>query len=215
MKARLLVYIALLALGVVFVAAGTAEGGGKTSRELESRWRSQRLGLGSRLAATLMLNGGFPASWIKEAGGESPPSYLRWPMPGHRLGRGFGSNGGKHLAVDVTADIGTPVRAMASGMVGYADDGVRGYGKMVMIVHPGGWVTLYAHLDRYRVEPGRMVRRGEVIALSGNTGLSRGPHLHFALIVRGKPVDPMLYMRGAPGHQHRVSMLSGSPARNF
>jgi murein DD-endopeptidase MepM/ murein hydrolase activator NlpD len=205
--------LAAIALFATLLAHGGAFGGGATRSQLESRWRSQRLGLGTRMAATLMLNGGFPDSWTKEAGGSRPPGYLRWPLPGHRLGRGFGSNGGKHLAIDVTAAIGTPVRAMAPGLVAYADDGVKGYGKLVMVVHPGGWVTLYGHLDKYRVEPGRLVKRGEVIALSGNTGISRGPHLHFALLVQGKPVDPMPHMRGAPGQLPRVSMLHLPDAR--
>ncbi len=180
---------------------------GRTWRHAEARRLAEKLGLGSRLAATFMLNGGFPDRWVRAAGGNVPPRYLQWPVPGHHLGRGFGSNDGKHLAVDITADIGTPIRAMAPGIVAYADNGVKGYGNMVMLLHPGGWVTLYAHLDRFKVEPGQRVKRRDVIALSGNTGLSRGPHLHFALIVRGKPTDPMRYMRGAPGQRRRVSVL--------
>lgn len=179
---------------------------------------ARRLKLGSRLSASLMLNGGFPFTWTRAAGGTAPPRYLKWPLPGHRLGRGFGSDNGKHLAVDVTARVGTPVRAMAKGLVGYADNGVRGYGNMVMILHSGGWVTLYAHLDKFRVQPGQKVERSEIVALSGNTGMSRGPHLHFALIVRGQPTDPIPFMRGIPHDAPRLSYLDkGLPMalRNF
>ena len=196
---------------ILGILAPTEAGRENAARPNRAARLAKKLGLGTRLAATLMLNGGFPESWVRAAGGANPPKYLRWPVPGHPLGRGFGSNNGKHLAVDVTADIGTPVRAMAPGIVGYADNGVKGYGKMVMLVHPGGWVTLYAHLSRFKVRPGQRIGRNQVLALSGNTGISRGPHLHFALLIRGKPVDPMRYMRGAPGYRPRISRLFKVP----
>jgi murein DD-endopeptidase MepM/ murein hydrolase activator NlpD len=160
------------------------------------------------MAATLLLNGGFPDAWGDSVGRGDQPGYLQWPLPDRGLGRGFGSDDGRHLAIDATAPIGTPVHVMAPGIVGYADNGVKGYGNLVMVVHAGGWVTLYAHLDKFKVEPGQRVRRGDVIALSGNTGISRGPHLHFALIVRGEPRDPMKYMRGMPERSHRLALLS-------
>ena len=204
--------LAIIACAVILgLFVSTAAGRESSAQPNQASKLSKRLGLGTRLAATLMLNGGIPPSWIKVAGGDRPPKYLRWPMPGLPLGRGFGSNNGKHLAIDITADIGTPVRAMAPGIVGYADDGVRGYGKMVMLVHPGGWVTLYAHLSRYKVRPGQRIGRNQILALSGNTGISRGPHLHFALLIEGKPVDPMRYMRGAPGYRPRISRLFRLP----
>ncbi|MCP4677148.1 MAG: M23 family metallopeptidase [Deltaproteobacteria bacterium] len=199
-----------LILITVFLAgvfAGDAVGRERVWKYASSKRLAERLGLGTRLAATLMLNGGFPDTWVDAAGGTRPPKFLQWPIPGHRLGRGFGSNNGKHLAIDASASIGTLVRSMAPGIVAYADNGVKGYGNLVMVLHPGGWVTLYAHLDKFKVEPGQRVRRRQILALSGNTGLSRGPHLHFALLIRGKPVDPMRYMRGAPGHPGRISQL--------
>lgn len=201
--------LACLLVSGIF-AAGATENSGAASRSPAAK-TAKRLGLGTRKAATLMLNGDFPDSWGRAVGQDAPPKYLQWPLPGHRLGRGFGSNDGKHLAVDVSADVGTPVHAMAPGIVGYADSGVRGYGNMAMIIHSGGWVTLYAHLSRFKVAPGQRVDRNQVIALSGNTGISRGPHLHFALIVRGKPVDPMRFMRGAPGQKPLISKLFKFP----
>jgi murein DD-endopeptidase MepM/ murein hydrolase activator NlpD len=166
---------------------------------------ANNLGLGTRIAASLLLNGGFPNSWVKAAGGKKPPGYLQWPIPNRRLGRGFGSDNGRHKAIDITAPKGTPVHAMAPGIVGYADDGVKGYGNMVMLIHSGGWVTLYAHLSQFKVEPGRRIRRNAVIGKVGNTGISRGDHLHFALLIRGKPVDPMKYMRGMPRNKNAIS----------
>jgi murein DD-endopeptidase MepM/ murein hydrolase activator NlpD len=195
-----------LLLALVLVAS-PARGQGRTFSHRESRELAEELGLGTRMAATLLLNGGFPERWSEAAGGEEPPGYLQWPLPGFPLGRGFGSNGGKHLAVDVTAPAGTAVRSMAPGIVGYADAGIRGYGNTVLLIHSGGWVTLYAHLRELKVEPGARVARGSAIGTVGHTGIARGDHLHFALLVRGKAVDPMKHMRGAPDDRPRLSWL--------
>jgi len=196
----------LLGLAVISTAL-PALGQGSRYSHREARALADELGLGTRMAATLLLNGGFPERWVEAAGGCEAPGYLQWPLPGYRLGRGFGSGGGKHLAVDVTAPAGTAVRAMAPGVVGYADDGVKGYGNTVLLIHGGGWVTLYAHLEDFRVEPGARLERGSVLGGVGHTGIARGDHLHFALLVRGKPVDPMKHMRGQPDGRPRLSWL--------
>jgi murein DD-endopeptidase MepM/ murein hydrolase activator NlpD len=168
---------------------------------------SNKVKLGSRAAASLLMNGWFPKQWLKRTGGVRTKKLV-WPIPGRKLGRGYGSDGGRHLAVDITTPTGTPIRVAAQGVVGYANDGVRGYGKMMLVLHPGGWVTQYAHLSRYKFRPGKKVSRGQIIAASGNTGISRGPHLHFALFIKGKPVDPVPYMIDMPRRHLRVSSLS-------
>jgi murein DD-endopeptidase MepM/ murein hydrolase activator NlpD len=196
---------AALVLGLTFAAGRIGAQGQVYSHVAASRLADQ-LGLGTRMAATLMLNGGFPDSWARAAGGLDAPGYLQWPIPGHRIGRGFGSDGGRHEASDITADQGTKVHAMAPGLVGYSDSELKGYGKTVMVMHPGGWVTLYAHLHEFKCEPGQLITRGDVIGTVGSTGVSRGNHLHFALLVRGKAVDPMKYMRGAPDQRMILSM---------
>lgn len=202
--------LAALAAGLALAGSliGTeAAGQGRSYSHRDARALAEELGLGTRTAATLLLNGGFPERWSEAAGGREPPGYLQWPLPGYRLGRGFGSNGGKHLAVDVTAPESTPVRAMAPGIVGYADSGIKGYGNTVLLIHKGGWVTLYAHLEEFKVEPGRRIARGALLGGVGHTGIARGDHLHFALIVRGAPVDPMKHMRGEPDGRPRLSWL--------
>ena len=95
----------------------------------------------------------------------------------------------------------------AKGVVGYANNGVRGYGKMMLVLHPGGWVTQYAHLSRFMLKPGKKVSRGQVIAATGNTGISKGPHLHFALLVNGKAIDPVPLMVDMPKRRLRISSL--------
>ncbi len=206
MKYPVAILTVLLSLQTVLLFTPNGMAQGQVYSHLKARTLAEELGMGTRMAATLMLNGGFPDKWSMVAGGDEAPGYLQWPIPERRLGRGFGSDGGRHEAIDITAPTGTPVHVMAPGIVAYADDGVKGYGNLVMVVHPGGWVTLYAHLDRFKSEPGQLVARGDVIGTVGSTGISRGPHLHFALILRGVAKDPMKFMRGAPGQEMMLSM---------
>ncbi len=170
-----------------------------------------KLGLGTRRAATRLLGGIVTDEW-REAAEKGPANdgTLLWPVREGWFVRGYGSGeGGYHLAVDVMGDRGTDVRAAAPGVVGYASDGVRGYGNMIMIIHPGGWVTLYAHNDRNHVVPGQRVKRGQLIADLGNTGISRGPHVHFELLHGGMNCDPLSLFR--PGVRHRPGHLGAIP----
>jgi murein DD-endopeptidase MepM/ murein hydrolase activator NlpD len=96
-----------------------------------------------------------------------------------------------HRGVDVTAEVGTPVRAVAAALVGYADNTVDGYGNLLVLLHGGGEVSAYAHLDAIHVHAGQLVDEGQLVARAGNTGLSRGPHLHFEWREDGELADPM------------------------
>lgn len=108
--------------------------------------------------------------------GENPQTYARWGYPGH--------NG-----VDWGAVTGTEVRAAHDGVVSKVAYEVGGYGRYMVVMHSGGWMTYYAHLDRVANTNGN-VKQGDVIAYSDNTGWSSGPHLHFSLRV---PSDHALY----------------------
>jgi murein DD-endopeptidase MepM/ murein hydrolase activator NlpD len=101
--------------------------------------------------------------------------------------------GRPHEAIDVVAPAGTPIEAPAAGRVVSAG-WVTGYGNMVVLDHGFGIVTKYAHASRLLVRNGQHVKRGERIALVGNTGLATGPHLHYEVHVNGKPVDPLRYV---------------------
>lgn len=95
-----------------------------------------------------------------------------------------------HTGLDMSAPAGTPARSADDGIViatGY--DGY-GYGNYVVLGHPGGRATLYAHLQQGLVHPGDQVAQGQTIGLVGSTGNSTGPHLHFEVLVLGLPVDP-------------------------
>lgn len=97
-----------------------------------------------------------------------------------------------HDGMDFSCDIGTPVYATADGVVKNAR-WERGYGYIVTIDHGYGYETRYAHLKSFNVKRGQKVVRGETIALSGNTGRSSGPHVHYEVLQRGRPVNPANY----------------------
>lgn len=115
---------------------------------------------------------------------------LSWPLVG-TITSPFGIRDGKpHEGIDIAAEEGTPIRAAAPGRVVYA--GPRGtYGLAVIIDHGGGVRTLYAHCSKVLVTEGSSVSTATVIALAGNTGRSRGPHLHLEVLKDGIPLDPL------------------------
>ena len=97
-----------------------------------------------------------------------------------------------HAGIDFGAPVGSQVRAAVDGVV-ESTGPARGYGERVVLKH-NGFETTYNHLSEIRVEVGANVRQGEVIALSGNSGLSTGPHLHFEYRINGEPVDPLPHL---------------------
>ena len=98
-----------------------------------------------------------------------------------------------HVALDFGAPVGTAVKATMDGKVVYAGWNNEGYGNLV-IVDNGKYRTYYAHLSKIPVKVGQKVRAGETIALSGNTGNSTGPHLHYEVRVDGRQVNPAEYI---------------------
>jgi murein DD-endopeptidase MepM/ murein hydrolase activator NlpD len=99
-----------------------------------------------------------------------------------------------HPGVDIVVAAGTPVRATQAGEVVQA--GMSGdYGLMIVVRHVGGFETLYGHNSRLLVRPGQAVERGQVLAYSGNTGTSTGPHLHYEVRYQGQMLDPAPLLR--------------------
>jgi septal ring factor EnvC (AmiA/AmiB activator) len=98
-----------------------------------------------------------------------------------------------HAGVDFKADIGTPVAATADGVVKEVGNSSTGQGLYITIAHGYGFESKYAALSKTLVRAGQNVKRGEKIALSGNSGLSKGPHLHYEVIKDGKAIDPIDY----------------------
>lgn len=124
------------------------------------------------------------------------------PVYGARLSSGFGMRYHPilhrmrmHTGQDFAAPGGTPIHAAADGIV-VATRWSRGYGNLVVVEHGGGYSTLYGHCLSFVAHPGQHVRRGEVIARVGKTGLATGYHCHFEIRIGGRPVNPMPFLRG-------------------
>jgi murein DD-endopeptidase MepM/ murein hydrolase activator NlpD len=98
-----------------------------------------------------------------------------------------------HKGVDFAGTVGSPVTAVAAGVVTWAGERT-GYGKLVEINHGDGFTTRYAHNERTLVTVGQTVKRGESVALMGSTGRSTGPHLHFEVLRNGRQVNPLSYI---------------------
>jgi len=127
----------------------------------------------------------------------------RWPIRGlvnSEFGRRVSPWTGAaehHSGLDIAAEIGTPVKAPAPGVVVFT--GVMpDYGTTLVLDHGSEIKTLYGHLQKIQVLQGQKVERGQQIALSGNTGRTSGPHLHYEISVRGQPVNPRGYLWDVP-----------------
>jgi murein DD-endopeptidase MepM/ murein hydrolase activator NlpD len=125
------------------------------------------------------------------------------PLKGGKRTSGFGMRRNPfnrrkfqfHTGIDLACRINTKVYAARSGKVVFS--GYKGgYGTLVILEHEHGYRSYYGHLNRTRVKRGSSVKRGEMIALSGNTGRTTGPHLHFEIRKSGRPVNPGLLVRG-------------------
>lgn len=137
---------------------------------------------------------------IVERGTKIPPTYIK-PISGGRLTSGFGKRKAPkkgastyHKGVDWAIPTGTAVYASCGGTVAKAGWG-KGYGYVIYINHEDGRQTRYGHLSKVLVSAGQTVKQGERIALSGNTGVSTGPHLHFEILIGGSQVNPMKYLQ--------------------
>ena len=103
-----------------------------------------------------------------------------------------------HQGVDIGAAEGALIVAVNDGLVVYSDNGMHGYGNAVLVAHADGSVSMYAHCIETYVVPGKLVRRGEVIAAVGQTGITHGAHLHFEYRVAGELRDPLTLFVNIP-----------------
>jgi murein DD-endopeptidase MepM/ murein hydrolase activator NlpD len=114
-----------------------------------------------------------------------------WPLQGKVVGRfGQSDDGLRRDGINIAARRGTPVRAAEDGVVVYADEGIRGYGRMILLRHSDDYVTTYAHNATLLVSVGDVVRRGQIIARVGDTGSVQGDQLHFEIRKGLTPLDP-------------------------
>jgi len=125
-----------------------------------------------------------------------PPSF-RWPVKA-RVIAGFGprTNGQQNDGINLAVPEGTAVKAAEDGIVAYAGNELKGYGNLVLVRHSNGYVTAYAHAKELMVKRGDTIKRGQVIAKSGQTGNVDAPQLHFEIRKGPAPVDPMPMLSG-------------------
>ena len=122
----------------------------------------------------------------------SPSADFRWPARG-RVIAGYNGKGGNE-GINIAVPEGTPVKAAEGGVVAYAGSELKGYGNLVLIRHPNGYVSAYAHNGELNVKRGDQVKRGQVVAKSGQSGNVNSPQLHFELRKGSTPVDPVPYL---------------------
>ncbi len=150
----------------------------------------------ARLAAPVAPAGQESAVKTAEPAGTLPS--FRWPVRG-RIIAGFGPkpNGLQNDGINLAVPEGTPVKAAEDGVIAYAGNELKGYGNLVLVRHSNGFVTAYAHASEILVKRGDAVKRGQVIAKSGQTGNVTAPQLHFEIRKGATPVDPAQYLNGA------------------
>ncbi len=119
-----------------------------------------------------------------------------------------------HAGMDFTSPVGTEIHATGDGVVDFADYATNGYGIHVVIDHGFDYKTLYAHMDRLNVRKGQRVKRGDVIGVVGNTGLSAGPHLHYEVNKNNEPIDPANFFFNDLSPEEYVRMLELSRNAN-
>lgn len=142
------------------------------------------------IAETVMVE---PVAQVIEKGTKTPPTYIK-PLSGGRQTSGFKMRWGRmHRGVDWACPVGTSIMASCGGTVVQAG-WYSTYGNCVTLQHPDGRQTRYAHLSKILVSTGQKVSQGQKIALSGNTGRSTGPHVHFEIIINGTRVNPLKYL---------------------
>jgi murein DD-endopeptidase MepM/ murein hydrolase activator NlpD len=131
-----------------------------------------------------------------EATGALPT--FRWPVRGKVItGYGAKTNGKANDGINLAVPEGTPVKAAEDGVVAYSGNELKGYGNLVLVRHTNGYVTAYAHASELMVKRGDTIKRGQIIAKSGQSGEVGSPQLHFEIRKGSSPVDPLQFLNGA------------------
>jgi murein DD-endopeptidase MepM/ murein hydrolase activator NlpD len=131
-----------------------------------------------------------------EATGALPT--FRWPVRGKVItSYGAKTNGKANDGINLAVPEGTPVKAAEDGVVAYSGNELKGYGNLVLVRHTNGYVTAYAHASELLVKRGDAIKRGQIIAKSGQSGEVGSPQLHFEIRKGSSPVDPLQFLNGA------------------
>lgn len=164
-----------------------------------------------RLDIDDILTGGEPALPVDKAPAKPAPTAARvlpptavvapptrlsggfaWPVEGRITARfGPGASGERQNGVNIAVPLGSPIGATADGVVAYAGSGIASLGGLVIVKHGGGWTSVYGYAARLLVQRGQAVKKGQPIAVSGQTGNAERPSVHFELRKGRTPVDPL------------------------
>lgn len=137
-----------------------------------------------------------PARRLASTTPVAEPARLRgafmWPVQGRVIGRfGPGASGEKINGIKIAVPLGTPIKAAADGVVAYAGEEIAALGGLVIVKHGDGWTTVYGHASKLLVQRGQSVKRGQTIAMSGDSGFTDRPELHFEMRKGRTPVNPL------------------------
>ncbi len=125
----------------------------------------------------------------------SPAPTLSWPLKKVKISQKFAPIwNASHQGLDFKANTGTPVLSSHSGKVVYAGRRLTGYGKTVIVEYSKFWSTLYAHLHHIQVKEGERLSKGDILGTVGQTGRATGSHLHFELMYKKQPINPLPYL---------------------
>jgi murein DD-endopeptidase MepM/ murein hydrolase activator NlpD len=134
-----------------------------------------------------------------EQGEKSKIAYKKldfiWPVEGKIIDVFADVERKNHQGIDISSPLGTPIKASNAGTIQYSNNGIKGYGNLIILRHSEEYVTLYAHNQVNLVEEGTWVEKGQIIGKVGQTGKASGPHLHFEIRKNNKPVDPFLFLK--------------------
>lgn len=200
------------------VGADAPEGGGAASllneksddtSQFFKRGRKKQLRSRPHVAESTRKSDSSHSSAAREIHSrDAAVSSLDWPLDAVEVTSTFGRRGRSfHEGIDLKAKHGTPVYAAQAGKVLYSGAKIRGYGRMVILRHNGAIATVYAHNSRLMVRKGEFVKKGQLIAMSGNTGHSSGPHLHFEVRRGFAAVDPLIEMPSMASASSRAGRI--------
>ena len=135
---------------------------------------------------------------VKPSEATSALPTFRWPVRGKVITTyGAKTNGKSNDGINLAVPEGTPVKAAEDGVVAYSGNELKGYGNLVLVRHSNGYVTAYAHASELLVKRGDPIKRGQIIAKSGQSGEVGSPQLHFEIRKGSSPVDPLQFLNGA------------------
>jgi murein DD-endopeptidase MepM/ murein hydrolase activator NlpD len=148
--------------------------------------------------ATAPIEEAAPETPAKAADATGALPTFRWPVRGRVITTyGAKTNGKQNDGINVAVPEGTPVKAAEDGVVAYSGNELKGYGNLILVRHANGYVTAYAHASELMVKRGDAIKRGQIIAKSGQSGEVGSPQLHFEIRKGSSPVDPLQFLNGA------------------